>query len=74
MTTTPPAIPPAMGPMEELLVEAVGGEGAATAGLVRSVPGTVTGGKPWISTTTLTAAKFALTPAGATHYKLRWPL
>lgn len=71
MTTAPPAMPPAMGPTEELLVEAVGGEGAATTGLVRSAPGTVTGGKPWISTTTLTAVKFAPTPEGTTHHMLK---
>lgn len=72
MTTTPPAMPPAMGPMEELLLEAAGGEGAATAGL-RSATGTVsvTGGKPSISTTTLTDATFAPTPAGIAHHMLK---
>ena len=69
MTTTPPAMPPAMGPMEELLLEAAGGDGATIAGLVRSATGTVSAGKPWISTTTLTAAIFAPTPAH--HHMLK---
>ena len=71
MMTAPPAMPPAIGPMEEPLLEAAGGEGAATSGLVRSATGTVTAGKPWTSTTTLTAATFAPTPAATTYHMLK---
>lgn len=70
MTTTPPAMPPAMGPMEELLLDVAGGEGASTPGLVRSVTGTATGGKPSICTTTLTDVTFAPTPEDAIHHTL----
>lgn len=68
MMTIPPAMPPAMGPMEELLLDVAGGEGAATPGLVRSATGTVTGGRPSICTTTLTDVTFAPTPEDATHH------
>lgn len=67
---TPPAMPPAMGPMEELLLEAGGGAGAETSGLRlpgEAVTGTVTAGSPVISTTTFTPAKLAPTPAVQTE-------
>ena len=65
MKMTPPAMPPAIGPMEEPLLEAGGGEGAETSGLRLlgdTATGTVTAGRPVISTTTFTPAKVAPTP------------
>ena len=52
--------------MEELLLEAAGGEAADTSGLRLpgdAVTGTVTGGSPEISTTTFTPDRLAPTPA-----------